>query len=250
LLLGLVLSMPASLLVPSEPEGEVLLPTLVLGEVLVDEPVVAELSVDVPVVGLPLTPVFGLVLVPVFGVVLVPVPVVDPVVPVVDPLTPLWPLAVPLWPARVSSPVVPGIPVDGVPVAPVALPVPVPDPAGLVDVPALVPPVPPTDPEPVPPPVCAATPAAARAPAARTVTAYLLIRITFLLEDSTVRTAATGVNPRNVLKPVPISLYRSVARPLVLRGPTHLHAEVLRGLERPIGIAEQLPGDEDGVRLP
>jgi hypothetical protein len=93
-LLGVVvLSIPASLLVPSEPEPvDVLPPTLVLGEVLVEDPVVAELSVGVPVVAeLSVdVPVFALPLTPVFGAVVVPVPVVvDPLVPVVDPLTPV-----------------------------------------------------------------------------------------------------------------------------------------------------------------
>src|SRR5438876_4271778 len=165
LVLGVLeVSSPASIdaPAPTEPDGEVLEPMLPLllelvpiplfGEELVDEPVVAELSVEVPVVA--------------------ELSVGDPVVALPLALTPVFGVVV--APERVSSPVVPGV---AVPVAPVALPVPVHEPAVPVDGPAVVPPVPPPQPGPAPPPVCAREPAAARAPAARIVPANLPITI-------------------------------------------------------------------------
>jgi hypothetical protein len=166
---------------PVLPLEELPVPRPLLGEVLVDEPVVAELSVGEPVVALPLelTPVLGVVVValPVVEVPLVSVPVVLGVEPAAA--GSLGDATVPVLPLRVS--LVPIVPDEPLPVAPVALPVPVPEPAVPVDVPEPVPPVPPTEPEPVPPPVCAMTPLAASAAAARIVPANLPMFIMFLL---------------------------------------------------------------------
>ena len=209
-------------------------PTPVVGEVLVDEPVVAELSVEVPVVALPLelAPVFGFVL-GLAPVVALPVAFVSDE-PVVDPL------AVPPAPARVSSPVVPGV---AVPAAPVPVPVAAPVSDGFVAVPALVPP--PTEPALVPPPVCARAPAAARAPVTRIVPTNLPILIT----SSFASDHGHGARVCEPAETVGSKIAPSVPRPLVLHRPAYGRAELPRGAQRPVRIAEKLAGEDDHVRL-
>lgn len=104
---------------------------------------------------------------------MVPLPVVE--LPVVEPLTD-GEVAVPV--DEVSEPV-PSVPELELPAWPVALPVPVPDPA-VPAVPALVPPVLPVPELPLPP-VCAIAPAATSAAAERIVAANFPMFMNFLL---------------------------------------------------------------------
>jgi hypothetical protein len=59
-------------------------------------------------------------------------------------------------------------------------------------------------------------------------------------------TARTSVNPRKWLE---AKKRRSVPRPLVLHRPAHIRAELPRGGQRPVRIAEELAGEDDHVRL-
>src|SRR6267142_1204231 len=54
--------------------------------------------------------------------------------------------------------------------------------------------------------------------------------------------------PRSTLFPY-TTLFRSVARPLVLRRPANLYAKVAGGLQRPVWVPQELAGDEDHVCL-